>query len=83
MAAHKEEEPDPLAAMPPIPPKATFDAKDPEPYDAAKRLPPVDEGKVEALSREAEKERLQANLNAAGALRSRTVAKGSQCFVHG
>lgn len=67
MEAHKEEEPDPLAAMPPVPAKVTFEAKDPEPYDAAKRLPPVDEEKVEALGNAADKERLQSNLKAAGA----------------
>lgn len=67
MAAHKEEEPDPLAAMPPVPAKTTFEAKDPEPYDAGKRLPPVDEDKVEAIGSAGDKERLQTNLRAAGA----------------
>eukprot|EP00892_Ulva_mutabilis_P003922 jgi/Ulvmu1/1901/UM012_0060.1 len=67
MDAHKEEEQDPLAAMPPVPAKSTFEAKDPEPYDAAKRLPPVDEEKVEAISNAADKERLQNNLKSAGA----------------
>lgn len=69
MAAHKEEEPDPLAGMPPVPAKTTFEAKDPEPYDAAKRLPPVDEDKVEAIGNPGDKERLQSNLKAAGAAR--------------
>lgn len=66
MAAHKEEEQDPLAAMPPVPAKVTFEGQDPEPYDAAKRLPPVDESKVEALGNQGDKERLQSNLKSAG-----------------
>lgn len=69
MEAHKEEEQDPLAAMPPVPAQSTFEAKDPEPYDAAKRLPPVDEDKLEAMTNAADKERLQGNLKSAGAHR--------------
>lgn len=68
MEAHTEQEPDPLAAMPPVPAKTTFSAKSPPAYDAATRLPAIDESKVEAMSNAADKERLQDNLKTAGAM---------------
>ena len=68
MEKHQEEEVDPLAAMPPVPPKATYEPADPSAYDASSRLPAVDAGKVTALSNPSEKERLQRELKNAGVL---------------
>ena len=65
MAKHQEEEHDPLAALPAIPPKQTYEAPDEQPYNAESRLPAVDSKMTAALSNASERERLQSSVKAA------------------
>jgi hypothetical protein len=77
MEGHQEVEQDPLAAMPPVPPKAMFEPPDAAPYNAEARLPAVDSGKVGALSSANERERLQGSLKAASVLLRRLQRSGA------
>lgn len=68
MDKHQEEEHDPLAALPAVPAKTTFEAADEQPYNADSRLPSVESKKVSALSNASERERLQSSMKAASML---------------
>jgi hypothetical protein len=69
MEQHAQKDIDPLAAMPPVPPKVTYSAAvgGPLPYEAASRMPAVDPQRVAALSNKSESHRLESDLASAGA----------------
>jgi hypothetical protein len=92
MEAHQEEEVDPLAAMPPVPPKTTFEPVAGPAYDASSRLPNIDKDKVAAMTAVSDRERLEGDLKSGGALRHTTPpipsavnasssARSLSCFV--
>lgn len=68
MQQHEQKDVDPLAAMPPVPPKATYDAPDKAAaYDPASRMPAVDASKISALADKSQAQRLEGDLKTAGA----------------
>ena len=65
MEKHQEEEHDPLAALPAVPAKATFELPGEHAYNADSRLPGVESAKVSAMKNPSDRERLQASMKAA------------------
>lgn len=65
MEKHQEEEHDPLAALPAVPAKTTFEQPGEQAYNAASRLPGVESNKVSAMSNASDRERLQTSMKSA------------------
>lgn len=67
MQQHAQKEEDPLAAMPPVPQKAVYEAQgSPRQYDPASRMPKIDAKRLEALSDRSQAQRLEADLKTSG-----------------
>jgi hypothetical protein len=67
MQQHAQKEVDPLAAMPPVPQKATYESRgSPRAYDPGSRMPAVDAKRLEALSDRSQAQRLETDLKTSG-----------------
>ena len=83
MQQHAQKDADPLAGMPPVPPKATHSPAERPAYDAASRVPQVDASKIGALSNKSESHRLETDLRSASAHRhSDCTCFGKRWSIH-